>query len=640
MALFSLEFMTDLVQHIETVARHLWGDPNERLSKPGKELRFGTHGSKSIDLEKGTWYDHENEKGGGVADLIRQETGGAKIESWMKDELGIDLAPLANGHTHQEPWPIQAAQKQIKAVYPYTTQDGEIVYEVIRFEPKDFRQRRIENGKTVWNLQGVTPLPYNLAELVAHPKRPIFLTEGEKDVENLKKLGLLASCNSGGAKKWQPQLNEYFRGRKLIVVPDNDEPGRNHAKVLIEQLQDIAAEIRILELPNLPEKGDISDWIKAGGTRENLVALAKAAPLAKDWQAPVNPPRLPILTLAEIATLPPVTWLVKDLIPKQSLAMVYGEPGGGKTFTALDIALTVAHGSSWHGMDTVRGQVFYVAGEGVGGFRKRIAAWHKHRELPEAAPFYLIPKAVNLLDDAEIYDLVQTIEATRDPELPVAMVVFDTVARCMIGGDENAAQDMGKAVRNMDLVREAVGCAVMPIHHSGKDSNRGARGSTALIGAVDVSVRVDRDMDRVILTTEKQKDAEPLAPMQLKTISVELEVGELGLEVETSLVLELNEDPVDVQARKKLTPGQKVALDALHEALSAAGETKNAPHIPKGYFVVTESLWRSYALAKQISDGNEESKKKAFLRSATALQDRGIVGKWDDFVWIWKGKND
>ena len=635
--------MTDLVQHIERVARHLWGEPNDKLSKPGKELRFGSHGSKSIDLEKGTWYDHEADQGGGVADLIRQETGGAKVEKWMKDELDIELAPLANGHTKHEPWPIQVQQQQakaIKAVYPYIDEHGELHYEVIRFEPKDFRQRRYENGHAYWNLQGVTPLPYNLPEVLAHPSRPVFLTEGEKDVERLKELGLIGSCNSGGAKKWDPALNKHFQGRKIIIVPDNDEPGRAHAKVLIEQLAGVAAEVRVLELPGIKEKGDLSDWIAAGGSRAKLVELAKTAPLAKDWQVVAEPPRLPILTLSEIAKLPPVTWLIKDLIPKQSLAMIYGEPGGGKTFTALDIALSAAHGINWHGHESARGQVFYVAGEGVGGFRKRIAAWHKHKDLPEAAPFYLIPRAVNLLDDAEIYDLLQTIEACRDPALPVAMVVFDTVARCMIGGDENAAQDMGKAVRNMDVVREAIGCAVVPIHHSGKDSNRGARGSTALIGAVDVSVRVERDTERVTITTEKQKDAEPLGPMQLKTVSVELEVGELGLEVETSLVLEECEDPVEISARKKLSPGQKVALDALHEALQEGGKQIGGPHIPKGYFVVSESLWRSIALKKQISDGSDDSKRKAFLRAAVTLQERGIVGKWDDSVWIWKGKHD
>ena len=629
--------MTELVQHIEQVARYFWGEPNTKLSKPGKEIRFGTHGSKSIDLEKGTWYDHESNEGGGVADLIKLETGGAKIEAWMSENLGIQLTPRAS--KIEELKPIQA--RKVKAVYPYVNAYGEIVYEVIRFEPKDFRQRRLENGKHVWNLQGVTPLPYNLPAILEHPRKTIFLVEGEKDVEALKQMGLVASCNSGGAKKWTPELNLHFAGRKIIVLPDNDEAGHNHAKVIIEQLGNVAAEIRILELPNLKEKGDVSDWIAQGGTKDQLVTLAKSAPLAKDWQAPVNPPRLKVLTLKEIAALPPVTWLVNGLIPKQALAMVYGEPGGGKTFTALDIALTVAHGAQWHGHDVAQGQVFYVAGEGVGGFRKRIGAWHQHHEREESAPFYLIPSGVNLLDDAEIQDLLQTIETMRNPDMPVALVVFDTVARCMIGGDENSAQDMGKAVKNMDLVREQIGCAVLPIHHSGKDSNRGARGSTALIGAVDVSVKVERDADRVLLTTEKQKDAEPLQPIQFKTISVELAAGPLSLETETSLVLEVSDQPADIVARKKLSGQQKLILDALHDALSSAGEQRQiGNYIPKGYYSVSESLWRDFAMNKQISDGSEESKKKAFLRAAKALQERGIVGKWDDFCWIWKDKHE
>jgi RecA/RadA recombinase len=629
--------MTELVQHIEQVAQYFWGEPNTKLSKPGKEIRFGTHGSKSIDLEKGTWYDHEQNEGGGVSDLIKKETGGAKIEAWMSENLGIHLTPRASKTEDLRP----IIPRRIKEVYPYVNAYGEIVYEVLRFEPKDFRQRRLENGKHVWNLQGVTPLPYNLPAILEHPRKTIFLVEGEKDVEALKKLGLLASCNSGGAKKWTQDLNQHFAGRKIIVLPDNDEAGRNHAKVLVEQLASVAQEVRILELPNLKEKADVFDWIQDGGSKDQLVQLAKVAPLAKDWQAPVSPPRLRILTLKEIADLPPVTWLVNGLIPKQSLAMIYGEPGGGKTFTALDIALTVAHGAQWHGHEVTRGQVFYVAGEGVGGFRKRIGAWHLHHEREEQAPFFLIPKAVNLLDDNEILDLLQTIETTRDPQIPVAMVIFDTVARCMIGGDENSAQDMGKAVKNMDLVREALGCAVLPIHHSGKDSNRGARGSTALIGAVDVSIKVERDNDRLLLTTEKQKDAEPLQPMQFKTISVELATGPLSLEAETSLVLEATDQPADIVARKKLSGQQRLILDALHDALANAGEQRSiGNYIPKGYYSVSESLWRDFSMSKQISDGSDDSKKKAFLRAAKALQERGIVGKWDDYCWIWKDKHE
>jgi len=163
--------MTELVQHIEQVAQYFWGEPNTKLSKPGKEIRFGTHGSKSIDLEKGTWYDHEQNEGGGVADLIRKETGGAKIEAWMSENLGVQLTPRAS--KIEELKPIQA--KKVKAVYPYVNAYGEIVYEVIRFEPKDFRQRRLENGKHVWNLQGVTPLPYNLPAILEHPRKTIFL---------------------------------------------------------------------------------------------------------------------------------------------------------------------------------------------------------------------------------------------------------------------------------------------------------------------------------------------------------------------------------------------------------------------------------------------------------------------------------
>src|SRR5262249_36916577 len=156
----------------------------------------------------------------------------------------------------------------IVATYDYTDEAGCLKYQSVRFEPKNFKQRRPDGrGGWVWNLNGVSRLLYRLPEIVnADKETVIWIVEGEKDVETLREHELYAPCNSGGAGKWPSNCNEVFRGRHVVIIPDNDEAGRRHARQVAAALQGIAASVTILELPGLPEKGDVSDWIAAGGT--------------------------------------------------------------------------------------------------------------------------------------------------------------------------------------------------------------------------------------------------------------------------------------------------------------------------------------------------------------------------------------
>jgi hypothetical protein len=175
----------------------------------------------------------------------------------------------------------------IVATYRYTDEHGQLLYEVVRLEPKSFRQRRPDPanpGKWLWNMDGVPRVPYRLHELVAADKnRDIFLPEGEKDVDNLVALGLLATTNPGGAGKWDKldpaAVRAVIHGRPVVLLPDNDDVGRKHVEEVAVRLHGIAKTIRILALPNLPSKGDVSDWLAAGGTRDQLLDLAKKTTL-------------------------------------------------------------------------------------------------------------------------------------------------------------------------------------------------------------------------------------------------------------------------------------------------------------------------------------------------------------------------
>jgi 5S rRNA maturation endonuclease (ribonuclease M5) len=172
---------------------------------------------------------------------------------------------------------MQKNSRVIVKEYDYQDEEGQLVFQVVRFHPKEFRQRQ-PNGKGgwIWNLKGVHPVPYRLPQVLQADT--VFIVEGEEDADRLQELGLVASCNPMGAGKWRAEYNPHFRGKKVIILPDNDEPGRKHAQDVARKLHGVAASVKVVELPSLPEKGDVSDWLKAGGTMEQLQALAGEAP--------------------------------------------------------------------------------------------------------------------------------------------------------------------------------------------------------------------------------------------------------------------------------------------------------------------------------------------------------------------------
>ena len=156
---------------------------------------------------------------------------------------------------------------------------GNVRYQVMRKAPKAFVQRRPDGkGGWVWNMEGVEPLPYRLPELLAAPDKSVFISEGEKDADRLAKEGLVATCNHGGAGKWRNGLNRWFDDRNVVILPDNDEPGRTHAEDVARKLHGIARRIRLLKLPGLPAKGDVSDWLDAGHTVRELRRLGARRP--------------------------------------------------------------------------------------------------------------------------------------------------------------------------------------------------------------------------------------------------------------------------------------------------------------------------------------------------------------------------
>jgi hypothetical protein len=261
----------------EPVARIVWGDPSKETAS---ELRWGTHGSRVVDRAKGVWYDHERGVGGGTLDLVPGATAKERWK-WLRDRGLINNAP--DGARKKKEG--GATPLTIIARYDYLDESGALLFQVVRFAPKTFRQRR-PNGKGgwFWSLGKTRRVLYRLPEVLdaVAGDRVVVIVEGEKDADNLNKLGFTATCNAGGANKWRTEYAESLHGADVVIIGDNDESGRAHVAHIASSLQGIARRVRVLDLGEAwsacPPKGDISDWIEAGGTAEALSALMGALP--------------------------------------------------------------------------------------------------------------------------------------------------------------------------------------------------------------------------------------------------------------------------------------------------------------------------------------------------------------------------
>jgi hypothetical protein len=234
-------------EEISTLAIKAWGDVNAHFSTRD-DLRFGAKGSKSIKPKEGVWFDHEAGEGGGYRELYR------KVH-------GADPPNDADRGT----------------AYDYRDAEGTLLFQVVRKIPKGFYQRR-PDGKGGWinETRGIKRALYRLPELLAaDPAKPVFVTEGEKDADNLRALGLIVTTNPGGAGKWREELSAHLASRDCIILPDNDDAGREHAASVRDSLSRVARSVRTITLPGLGPKGDVSDWIAAGGTAEGLRALLR-----------------------------------------------------------------------------------------------------------------------------------------------------------------------------------------------------------------------------------------------------------------------------------------------------------------------------------------------------------------------------
>jgi hypothetical protein len=282
-----------------------------------------------------------------------------------------------------------------------------------------------------------------------------------------------------------------------------------------------------------------------GGSAADLqrVVSALAASLADQSNTAAPRPSIPLEWAHDIPDeLQAPPQIVEGVLTAGGMSMMFGESNSGKSYLAIHLGICVSLGEPWLGRRTKRGAVLYVAAEGAWSIRGRLAAYRKHHGQP-VGTFGLIPCALSLVDpSADVEELIRLIrdEAAKLPE-PVSLVIVDTVARVMAGGDENTAQDMGRLVGAADHIREETGAHMLYIHHAGKDASRGARGHSSLRAALDTEIEVTADESAKVHMAKvtKQRDlASKGETFAAKFVPVELGLDQWGGAITACAVVE------------------------------------------------------------------------------------------------------
>lgn len=403
---------------------------------------------------------------------------------------GVKRADLREGK--------QPTKNEVVAAYDYYSAKGKLLYQVCRTTGKGFFQRHLgPDHEWINNMKHVDRVLYRLPELAgARGARQVFVVEGEKDVDRLLSLGFLATCNSGGAGKWHSYYGEDLKGRHVVVIPDNDEPGKKHAIAIATALKAVAASVRLLSLSGLQEHGDVSDWLSAGGTAEKLKNLVARTPVMGEPQRE-SPSAISAYDLIHLE-LPPVDFIIPGTLP-EGLTILAGHPKVGKSWLCLDLAIAVANGGYALGSIKVDPHdVLYLALED--NFR-RLQSRLKILlgvDLPPNNLFFELkwPR----LDDmsgglTQLTAWIRLHPACR-------LIIIDTLARVkpVATRDQGAYDTDTAALAGLQRFTAENSVAVVLVHHTRKaisdDPLDAVSGTLALVGVADTTLILKRGTNR------------------------------------------------------------------------------------------------------------------------------------------------
>ncbi len=329
---------------------------------------------------------------------------------------------------------------------------------------------------------------------------------------------------------------------------------------------------------------------------------------------------------SELQKLPKRQYLIKGLLDKGSMSDLFGPSNSGKTFVALDIALHIALGWPWSGLKTRQGKVVYIAGEGGIGVQERLEAFKLHHALEEYPDFYLIPKNIALRgEDARPFDLIDAIKQIGGVEL----LVIDTLARAMAGGNENASEDMGELIQNCDHIRHETGAHVMVIHHTGKDIERGARGHSSLKAAIDTELSVSQSNGVITVYNSKQRDGKKDSCWKFKLKSYEVGTDEDGDPITSCVLIETN------QTGNGLSRQNRKVLEILQaEMITNGQECVPCPDMEPVKCLQTGQIDFVRKFSGITKSDKPDNVRRILKRALNELENAGYITVSEDFLWF------
>ena len=512
--------------------------------------------SLSIDLAKGVWKCFSGCGQGGLIDFEQKHNGGlsrTEALSAIHEALGMEFTG-----------PSQDTEPE--AIYPYTDERGRLLFQKLRFPGKRFSQRKLDDGGG-WNysLGSVRKPLYNLSGVIT--SNQVVVCEGEKDADNVNRQGLsrldetgfsriTATTNFDGAGHWDAALSRYFAGKDVAILPDFDDIGVKHAKIVAGSVFDYAASVKIVALPGLPPKGDVSDYLENHTGRELVDEIAKC----RKWAPTKSEILVPMEEFME-RTTPEIDWMVEGVIQKGANGFIVADPKAGKSWLAVDMALALALGQPWMGFTIPRPfNVALITREDNPSLTK----WRMRRLLEgRNATVETIGDRlyINSKDQSPVFKLDVPEQLTEMMSalkiLKPDLVILD-VLNILHGSDENDNTAMRKVLDSANLISTEVQCGLCVLHHFNKDSKntrltQRIRGAGAMAGWVEYVVGIHR-------TSDDTEDPGRWAEFELKAASAPSKVYFTirSEEVGTRTIIEVEPPPVKQSRKKRNNDGVSV----------------------------------------------------------------------------------
>jgi AAA domain len=533
----------------------------------------------------------------------------------------FDAILQAAGIERARPNGEDRAKRKIVATYIYRDEEGQPLFQVRRWDPKDFTQARYDAGNWISGpgcMRGVRIVAYRLNEWLAE-SGTVYVVEGEKDCDRLWSLGLPATCNPTGAGKWRAEFNAHFADRDVVIIPDMDDTGIAHARSVGASLRgDNIEHVRIAELSGAK---DISEWLDQGHSIYELHPIPFS-----EW---INPRQTKPLSYTLLRDLKPhlrSNEIVKDLIPRRGFGEVHADSGAGKTAIIVDLLLHVAAGISYRNRRTERQPVAYIALEGHGGIDNRVIAAAAEIGITDA-PFALV-KSSDSFRDPEAAERAGKIAAELAQNFggDNPIIAIDTYTAALgAGGSDCDPVAVSEFIANVQK-HLLTGCTTLILHHFGKDSSRGGRGWSGLRASLDFELEIDRDDDLRTMRVTKSRDGSDQQPaLCYRFHSRVLGQNNYGEDV-TAVTVEHLADEIDTRRGKRHSPKARAALNVLWECIKDPARSFPMTDEPRLRCTTLANWEQSCTAPGAISNSKEErDRRKQFKAAKAELEDAAAI---------------